>query len=234
MLLLAYEEKAELCRTPPFELRKRVKGLHGKPSPGYHEFDGQVLLCFVDKLQTVQVADCPVVTQLVGAPFGPQQRSFHVASAEQQPTEYPKQHHEDGTVSHGPRVAGSGLLLSFYLTDGVESDQTGRLLYFFHDGVAGIDAGSAIDTFHLQAVTDVYTGGTNLHTQTAIDAIALMMSSRLFPVAARFAPAVIISNRHALIIHQHTLKAPVGAYGCTDELTHIGENGIKSERKQRY
>ena len=47
-----------------------------------------------------------------------------------------------------------------------------RQAYLIHDAVTGIDTGSAGYALVLQAVTDVDAGGTHLHAQCAVDAIA--------------------------------------------------------------
>ncbi len=95
-------------------------------------------------------------------------------------------------------------------------DQAGGTTGLQHYFVTGIDAGTAVDTGNLQTVTDINIGRADLHTQTAVDAIAAAVGIARVMLTPGFATRAVVAYGAGLVIEHHRLKAGIGAHMGAD------------------
>src|SRR6188768_1611926 len=97
------------------------------------------------------------------------------------------------------------------------TDQAGGAADLLHHRVTSIDAGGAIDAFHLCAVTDVDTRWTDCDALTAIYAItksfgdAVGKSLVAVERSTLFAAAIVVSHDHAVLVEHGGLETAVWA-----------------------
>src|SRR5574340_653361 len=123
----------------------------------------------------------------------------------------------------------------------IVSDEAARIIERIHNAIARIDAQSARNALVLQAVADVDAGGTDLHAEAAIDAVAqslfmafgkrALSGARSGPPMRRFAaPGVVMHGQRLGFIH-HALEAAVRANVGADLLAHQACGGVGGERE---
>src|SRR6185369_11081144 len=165
-----------------------------------------------------------------------QQRSGNVGPGENQETPKSDQGGEHHTITGQPRGKPEGLAALDAVQAGI-ANQPAPLAHFVHDAVAGVDAGGAMDAFHLRAIADVDAGGADGDALAALDAIAGPAGLPLFEgltIAQRpalFAAFKVVRDDNAVLVEQRGLQAAVRANEGAGLFTEAGENGIKQQRK---
>src|SRR5690606_5399373 len=162
----------------------------------------------------------------------------YLRPAENKPAEHGSQHDKQHRIGDGARVTlGFRVIVARFhialdFADRVETDQLLGSVELFHHSIAGIDACRATHTFHLQSVADINTCRAYLHTQVTVYTVANGLLGALFPMAARFTPAVVVRDGDAPVVHQYALQPPIRAYRRTDDFTQVGKYAIKRQCKQ--
>src|SRR5262245_548349 len=96
-----------------------------------------------------------------------------------------------------------------------ETDQPARIAHLVHHAVADVHAAGAPDALVLQAVADIDPGGTHLHAQAAVHAMAQLQLLNIGLArarAARLAPVRVIADDQGVLVEHRALEARVRAH----------------------
>ncbi len=108
---------------------------------------------------------------------------------------------------------------------GVPNESSG-FSNFVHNCVAGIDTLGAVDAFHLEAVSNIDSGGTGHYAGAAVDAIPPFLGRFFFSAGellSLFSSVVVVSDDQGISVDEGGLKPPVGTGDQTGLLSEVCE-----------
>ena len=135
------------------------------------EFDASRLVALVENAELVVVAHHAAIDVIRSAAHATKLSSVRPGAGAGDDTKHAESKQSKSGVSINPRTQDP----TFFVLQTVErivANQPFRLIDFFHDFIAGIDARRATDALKLQTVADVYARGADIDAATAIDATA--------------------------------------------------------------
>src|SRR6266542_1495272 len=203
------------------------------------QLDRNVARSLVDNLQQIEVFDLPVRHLLEERAWGPKESGFDLGARDDEEEEQSDQRRQHAQIKLHARGESEGFAFLNAVERG-ETNQPARAVDLLHHGVAGVDAGGAVDAFHLRAISDVDASRTHGDALAAVNAIAqaggLTLLGRFAAMewTALLAAFEIVSHDHRVFVPHRRLQATVGADERASLFTEAREDRVEQQREQSH
>src|ERR1051326_3873296 len=203
------------------------------------QLDGHGAGGLVDQLERVDVLDVAVVDLLEEGAGGAEEGGFDAGSGEDQEGEQDGEGAEDGGIT-GEARGEPEAVAPLYAVGGRVTNEAAGPAEPVHHGVAGVDAGGAMDAFHLGAVADVDAGGAHGDALAAADAVAEAFGAALFgrlaaaPGAAFLATFMVVGDHEGIFIEHDGLETAVGTDEGAGLFAEAGKDGVEDQGEQDH